>query len=74
MKTTVVVLVLGLLFAAIALPAYAAHPMLEGFSGSFIRAFVAYCVLFVAANLVMFVLTRLGLVKQGDDTDEHPRK
>ncbi len=74
MKTTIAVPMLFSLLVAGALPAHAAHPMLEGFSGSFIRAFVAYCLLFAAANVVMFVLTRLGVIKQRDDADEGPRK
>ena len=70
MKTTAIISGSFLLLVVAAFPAHAAHPMLEGFTGSFIRAFVAYCALFVMTHLIAFMVTKLSPAREegrGDD-------
>ncbi|HEY6007103.1 MAG TPA: hypothetical protein VIU40_02190 [Geobacteraceae bacterium] len=70
MKTTAIIPGSFLLLVATALPAHAAHPLLEGFTGSFIRAFVAYCALFVMSHLIAFMLTMLSPAREEGSSDD----
>ena len=59
-----------LLFGTVAVPASAAVSAFEGFGGSFLRAFIAYTLLFVSAHLVSFLLARRGFVEEQSDEEE----
>ncbi len=50
-------------------PASAVTSLFEGFRGSFLRAFIAYAVLFISAHLATFLLMSLGFTKDAKEEE-----
>jgi hypothetical protein len=63
----------ALLLCTAAVPASAAMQTFEGFSGSFLRTFIAYALLFLGAHLVSFLLTFLGVTRKDPEEAETVR-